>query len=63
MPNKGVHLTAGSRLQVTLGVRPRTVRMRMMRIMNRRRGFVLGITILVMAAIPGYIRTFVIVGD
>lgn len=31
--------------------------------MNRRRGFVLGITILVMAAIPGYIRAFVIVGD
>jgi signal peptidase I len=34
-----------------------------MRLMTRRRSFVLGITILVMAAIPSYIRAFVIVGD
>jgi signal peptidase I len=34
-----------------------------MRLMNRRRGFVVGITILVLATIPSYIRAFVIVGD
>lgn len=34
-----------------------------MRLLSRRRGFVLGITILVMAVIPSYIRAIVILGD
>lgn len=34
-----------------------------MRLMNRRRNFVLGIAILVTTSIPGYIRAFVIAGD
>ncbi|MDH4338473.1 MAG: signal peptidase I [Candidatus Krumholzibacteria bacterium] len=34
-----------------------------MRFLNRRRGFVLGITLICLAAIPSYIRAFVIVGD
>jgi len=34
-----------------------------MSFLNRRRGFVLGITLLALAAIPSYIRAFVIVGD
>jgi signal peptidase I len=34
-----------------------------MKLMNRRRGLVLGLTILVMAIVPSYLRAFVIVGD